>query len=119
MAHEAAAGASQSAYARVSWGTIDALKEARARHGVPHRRAFVEPVLELTRRRRAGHNIMGRRLEADEPTRGPRTRLHVRGLMPHRQRCSPKRHGQRSRRMVLSPVRVGRGSFFFRWVRPP
>jgi hypothetical protein len=67
----------------VSPKLLEALEDARTRHSFPHRRALVEHFLELYRRQRAGRDIIVQRLDEDEPKRGPRRRLHFRGLMPH------------------------------------
>jgi hypothetical protein len=65
---------------------MEALADARTRHSFPHRRALVEHFLELYRRQRAGRDMIVQCLDADEPKRGPRKRLHFRGLMSyHRQ----------------------------------
>jgi hypothetical protein len=65
---------------------MEALADARTRHGFPHRRALVEHFLGLYRRQGAGRDVIVQRLDADEPKRGPRPRLHFRGLMPHYRR---------------------------------
>jgi hypothetical protein len=70
----------------VSHRLLDALDDARARHAFPHRRSLVEHFLERYLRQRAGRELIVQRLDEDEPKRGPRKRLHFRGLMPRYRR---------------------------------
>jgi hypothetical protein len=71
----------------VSPTLLDALEDARARYDFPHRRSLVEHFLELYLRQWAGRDLIVQRLDEEEPKRGPRKRMHFRGLMPryHRQ----------------------------------
>ena len=65
---------------------LDTLDDARGRYGFPHRRLLVEHFLERYLRQRASRDLIMQRLDEDEPKRGPRKRLHFRGLMPRYRR---------------------------------